>query len=151
MTWFLASVSCSSPVIIWDKHLQSSFPSNTVLLISDNGAISAVVRYNSTLLPTSQHWTDLLHISWWWETTPTRSHTLQDSSWLYQTCWLLLIPFWHKANNVFLRTSHIFSLSLFSPIPHQQLIDTQPPQQGESGSKWIRLAGATSHTSLTAT
>jgi len=50
-----------------------------------------------------------------------------------------------------LRTSHFFSLSSSSPIPHQQIIDTQPPQPGPSGSKSSPLAGTSTHTSLIGT
>jgi len=47
-----------------------------------------------------------------------------------------------------LRTSHFFSLSSSSPIPHQLIMDTQPPQPGPSGSESSQLAGASSNTSL---
>jgi len=42
-------------------------------------------------------------------------------------------------------------LSSSSPIAHQQIIDTQPPQPGESGSKSSQLASAKSNTSLIGT
>jgi len=148
MTWLLASVSCNNPGILWDKHQQTSFPSYNDLFISDNHAISAVVHRNLSLLTTTQHRTYLLHIAGRWETPATCCHTQQDSSWVYGTSWLLLILFWHEANYTVLRTSHFFSLSSSSLIPHQHIMETQPPQPAASGLKSSRLAGDTSNTSL---
>jgi len=147
MTWLLAWVSCNIPGILWDKHLQTSFPSYNVLLMSGNRAISAVVQCNSSLLTNRQQQTYPLHISGRWETPATCGHTQQDSSWVYGTSWLLLIPFWHEANYIVLRTSHYFSLSSFSPIPHQQIMETQPPEPGESISESSQLLGTISNQS----
>jgi len=145
------SVSCYIPGILWDKHQQTSFPSYNVLCISDYHAMSAVVHRNSSLLTNTQPGTYLLHIAGWWETPATCGHTEQDSSWVYGTSRLLLIPFWHEANYIALRTSHFFLLSSSSPIPHQQIMETQPPQPGESRSISSRFAAATSNASLIGT
>jgi len=151
MTWLLASVSCNILGILWDIHQQTSFPSYIDLFISDNHAISAVVHRNWSLLINTKHRTYLLHIAGWWETPATCGHTQQDSSWVYGTSWLLVILFWHEANYIVLRTSHFFSLSSSSPIPHQHIMETQPPQPAASRSKSSRLAGDTSNTSLIGT
>jgi len=78
----------------------------------------------------------------------TCGYTQQDSSWVYGTSWLLLIPFWHEANYIVLRTSHFFLLSSSSPIPHQNIMETHPSQPAVSGSISSWLAGDTSNTSL---
>jgi len=151
MTWLLASVSCDIPGILWDKHLQRSFPSYNDLLISDNHAISTVIHRNLCQWTNTQHCIYVLHIVGRWETPGTCGHTQHDSSWVYGTSWLLLILFWHEANYIVLRTSHFFSLSSSSPIPHQHIRDTQPPQPAVSGLKSSQLAGDTSNTSLIGT
>jgi len=148
MIWLLASVSCNIPGILWDKHQQTSFPLYNDQLISDNHAISAVIHHNLSLLTITQHGTYLLHIAGQWETLATCGHTQQDSSWVYGTSWLLHILFSHGANYIVLRTSHFFSLSSSSPIPHQHVMETQQPQPAPSGSKSSRLAGDTLNTSL---
>ena len=145
------SVSCNIPGTIWDKYQQTSFPSNKVVLIFDNHEISAVVHRNLSLLTNKQHWSDLLQIAGWWETPVTSSDTQRNSSWVQQSCWLLLIPFWHLANYTVLRASHFFSLSSSSPIPHQQIMVTQPPLPGQSGSNSSLFAGATSNTGILVT
>ena len=48
-------------------------------------------------------------------------------------------------------TSHFFCLSFSSPIPHQHIVETQPPQPAASRSKSSRPAGDTSNMSLIAT
>jgi len=45
------------------------------------------------------------------------------------------MPFWHEANYIFLWTSHFFSLLSSSPIAHHQIMDTQTPEPGETGSE----------------
>jgi len=50
-----------------------------------------------------------------------------------------------------LRASHIFSSSSSSPIPHHQIMDTQPHQPGPSGSKSGQLADASSNMLLIGT
>ena len=92
-----------------------------------------------------------MHIAVRWETPATCSHTRQDSSLVYGTSWLLLIQFSNEANYIVLRPSHFFSVSSSSPITHQQIMDTQPPQPGERRSKSSRLAGTRSDTSLIGT
>jgi len=82
MTWLLASVSYIILGIILDKHQQMSFPSNNVLRIADNYAISAVTHHNLSLLTNKQYRTDLLHISGLWEIPATFSYMQQDSSWV---------------------------------------------------------------------
>jgi len=116
-----------------------------------NHAILAVIHRNLSLFTNTQHRTCILHIAGWLESSATCGHTQKDSSWVYGTCWLLLIPFWHEANYIVLRTSHFLLLWSSSPIPHQQIMETQPPQPGESGSESSQLAGATSNTSLIGT
>jgi len=148
MTWLPASVSCNIPGILWDKHQQMSFRSYNELLISYNHAISAVVHHNLSLLTNSQHRTYLLQIAGRWETPATCDHMQQVSSWVYGTSWLLLILFWHEANYIVLRTSHFFSLSSSSPIPHQHSMEIQSPQPAASGLKSSQLAGDTSNTSV---
>jgi len=127
------------------------FPSIIALCIVDNHAILAVVHSNSSLLTNNQQWTDILYILGLWETPATCSYMPQNPSWVYWTCWQLIILFWHEANYIILRTSHFFSLSSSSPIPLQQIMNTQPPQPGRSGSKSSRLAGASSNSSLLGT
>jgi hypothetical protein len=151
MTWLLASVSCIILWIMWDKHQQMSFPLNNVLLILDNHAISAFVPLNLSLSTNNHHQTNLFHISGLWETPATCSYTRQNSCWVSQTCWLLLIQYWYNADYIFLITSHFFSWSSSSTIPHQQIMDKQPPQPCESGSKSNWLAGASPYTSLIGT
>jgi len=130
---------------------QNSFPSSNVLFIAHNHLISAVVHLNLSLKTTKQHQTDLLHISGLWETPETCSYTQQDLSWVQHTCWQLINPFWHVANYIILKTSHLFSLSSSSPIPHQQMMDTQAPQPGQRRFKPSRLAATSSNTSLIGT
>jgi len=151
MTRLLASVSRKIPGIIWDKYQQTPFPSNNILLIIDNHAISAVVNRNSSMLSIEKPRTDSLQIPRLWETHPTCSNTRQDSSWVSRSCWLLLILFGHEADYIVLRASHFVSLSSSSPIPQQQIMDTQSPQPGESGSKSSRMAGATSNMAIIGT
>jgi len=54
-----------------------------------------------------------------WKTPATCSYKQQNSSWVYRTCWQLIIPFGREANHIILKTSHFFSLSSSSPIPQQ--------------------------------
>jgi len=151
MAGLLTSVSCNIPGILWDKHQQTSFPSYNDLLISNNHAILAVIHRNISLLTNTQHQTYSLHIAGRWETPATCGHTQQDSSCVYGTSWLLIILFWHEANYIVLRTSHFFSLSSSSHIPHQHIVEPQPLQPTSSRSKWSQLAGNTSNTSLIGT
>lgn len=151
MTWILASVWSIILGIIWYKHQQTSFPYNNVLFITDIHAIWAVVQQNLSLSTNKQHWTDLFDIMGRWETPATCSYPHQDPYWVWGTRWLLLIPFWHEANYIVLRTFHFFWLSPSSPIPNQQIMDTRPPQPGASWSKSCWLADATSNTSLIGT
>jgi len=151
MTSLSTSVWCIITGILWDKPQQTFFPSSNVLFIAHNHAILAVVHHNVFLWTNKQHQTDLLHILGLWETPATCSYTQQDSSWVEHTSWQLINPFWHVANYIILRTFHFFLLSSSSPIPHQQIMDTQPPQPGQSGSKSSRLAASLSNTSLIGT
>jgi len=82
MTWLLASVSCFIPGILWDKYQQTSIPSNIVISIADNHAISAGLHRNVSLLSMKQQWTDILHILGLLETPATWSYMLQNSSWV---------------------------------------------------------------------
>jgi hypothetical protein len=50
-----------------------------------------------------------------------------------------------------LKVSHIFLLSSSSPIPHQQIMDIQPPQRCLSESKFGQLAGISSNMALIGT
>jgi len=134
MSRLLGSVSCNIPGILWDKHQHTCFPSYNVLFMSGNHAISALVHCKWSLFPNTQHQSYLLQIAGWWETPETCCHMQQDSSSVYGTSWLLLIPFRHEANYIVLRTSHFFSLSSSSPIPNPQIMDTEQPQPGESRS-----------------
>jgi hypothetical protein len=68
-----------------------------------------------------QHWTDLVLMAGWWETSANRSHMQQDSFWVSGTSWLLPFPFWHNPNCIVLRTALFFSLSSSSTIPHPQI------------------------------
>jgi len=120
-------------------------------MISGNHAIEAVVHSDISLSTYKQHRTDTLHIAAQFETPATCSHTQHDSSWVQPTCWPLLIQFWHEGDYMVLRTSHFFSLSYSSPLPHQPIMDTQRPQPGESGSKSSWLVGTTSTMSLIGT
>ena len=151
MTCWLPSVSCNIPGILWDKHQQTFFPLYSDILMSDSHAISAVVPCDLSRLTNTQHWAYLLHIAGRWKPPATCGHTQQNSSWVYTTSWLLVIPFWHEAYYIVLRTSHFFSLSSSSSISHQHIMETQSPQQAASGSKSSRLAGDTSNTSLIGT
>ena len=151
MTRLLASGLSNILGILWVNHHQTSFPSYSDLFIPDNQAISAVIHCYSSLYTNTQHRTYLMHIAGLWETPATHGHTQRDSCWVYGTSWLLLILFWHEANYIVLRTSHFSSLSSFSPIPHQHMMETQPPQPAASGSKSSRLVGATLNTSLIGT
>jgi len=151
MTWLLASVSCNILGILWDKHQQTFLPSYNNSFMSDNYAISAVVPCDVSLLTNTQHWTYLLYIVGRLETPATCSHTQQNSCWVYGTSWLLVILFWHEANYIVVRTSHIFLLSSSSPIPHHHVMETEPPQPALSRSKWSWLAGDSLNTSLIGT
>ena len=93
----------------------------------------------------------MLPIVGWWKTPATSSHAPQDSSWVEHANWLEPIPSWLEANNIFLRTSHFFSLSTFCPIPHQQIIRTHTPQPTENGSDMSESSGASSNASLAGT
>jgi len=147
MTWLLASVSCDIPGILWEKHQQMSFPSYIDPFISRTHAISAVVHDNLFLLTNTQQRTYVLHIVGRWEIPPSCGHTQQDSSSVNGTSWQLLILIGHEANYIVLRTSHFFSLSSSSPIPHQHIMETQPRQPAASVSKSRRLASNQSNTS----
>jgi len=151
MNGLLASVGCNISGICWDKHQQTSFPSRNFLYMSYNHAISAIVQCNLCMLTNRQHRTNLSRIVGQCKTPATCGHMQQESSWVYGTSWLLHIPFWHESNYIVLRTSHFFSLSSSSAIPHQQITETQPPQPGDSVSKSSRLVGATSNMSLIGT
>jgi len=151
MTWLLVSVSCNILRIIWDKQQQTFFPSNNILLMSDNHAIPAILHCNLFLLTNQQHLTDWLQIARRWKTPATCSHTQEDSSWVNRTCWLLLIPFWHIANYIVLRVSHFLLFSSSSPIPHQHIRNTQPPLPGQSGSNAGRLVDGTWNTGILGT
>jgi len=61
------------------------------------------------------------------------------------------MPFWLEANYIFLRTSHFFSLSSFSPIPQQQIMTTETPQHGESRSETSWSMDTSSNAALTGT
>jgi len=58
------------------------------------------------------------------------------------------MPFWHEAHYIFLRTSHFLLLSSSSPMSHQPIMDTPPPQPCGEGSDASRSTGASSNTSL---
>jgi len=148
MTWLLASVSWNIPGILWEKYQRASFPLDNDQFFSENHAILAVVQHHSSLLTHRQQRTYLFHIARRWETPATCGHTQQDSSWVYGTSWLLHILFWQEDNYIVLRTSHFFSLSSSSPIPHQHIMDTQPPQPAASGLKSSGLTGNISNSSL---
>jgi len=70
------------PGILWDNHQQTSFPSNNVLYIAVNHAISAVLHLKLSLLTNTQCWTDILHVLGLWETLATCSYMRQNSSWV---------------------------------------------------------------------
>jgi len=151
MTWLVVSVSCNIPGILWEKYQQTSFPSFNFLYMSDHFVISAVVYRNLSLVTKRQCSTYILHIAGRWKISATRGHTQQDSSWVSGPSWLLLMPSWHEAKYIVLRTSHFFLLSSSSHIPHQHIMDTQPPKQEESGFKSSWVPGATLHTSVIGT
>jgi len=148
ITQLLASVSSNIPGIFWDNHHDTSFPSMNVLFTTDNCEILAVVHLHLPLEANNQHQTHAPEIVGRWETPATFSHPQQDSSWVECTRRLLLIPFWLEANFIFLRTSHLFSLSSSSPIPLHQFMAKQTPQPSESGSESSRLTGFASNASL---
>jgi hypothetical protein len=125
-----------------------SFPSKNGLCIADNHAISVDIHHHLSLQTNNQRRTDILHNSGLWETTATCCYAQQDSSWVLHTCWQLIIRFWYEGNNIILRTFYIFSLSSSSPIAQQQMMETQPPQPGPSGSDSSRLTRASSNVSL---
>jgi len=151
MSWLLASVSGNIPRFFWDKHHQTSFPSKHFLLISDNLDISAVIRLELPLYTNKQHRTNLLQIPVHWESPATCSYTQQDPCWVEHAGWLLLIPFWREADYIFLRTSHSFSLSSSSPIPHLQIMATPTLQPAVSRSESSRSTGSPCHASLDGT
>jgi len=113
----LASVSCKIPGNVWDKHHQTSSPLKNVLFISHNHEISAVVHCDLSVLTNTKHRTDLVHSAGWLETPATGTYMQQDSSCVERASWLLRIPFWLAANYIFLRTSHLLSLSCSSGLP----------------------------------
>jgi len=85
------------------------------------------------------------------DTPATGSIMQQDSSWADRACRLLLIPFWFDAYYIFLITSHIILLSSSCHFPHQQIMVTEAPQQGDSGSESSELTDPSSNVSVTAT
>ena len=138
----------------WDKHHQTTFPSQNFLFISIKHEISAVFHLNVSLQTNKQtnkhHRTDLLQIAGPLESLPTCSDTQQGVSWVERASWQSFIPLWPVAYYIFLRTSH-FSLSSSSPFPQQQVMAPQTPQPGLSQSESSRTAGASSNAPLVET
>jgi len=109
------------------------------------------VNFNSSLWANIQHQTDSLQIAGLLETPATCSYTQADSSWVELPSWQLVSLFWLEANYIFLRTSHFCWISSSSPFPRQQVMATQTPQRGESGSESSEMTGASSSVSLDGT
>jgi len=126
------------------KHHQTSFPLKNLLLISIQYVISAVFYHYVSRYTNQQHRTDLPHIAGLLESPAICSFTQLASSWVEHARWQSLIAFWLEASSIFLKTSHFFSLSFFSPFPQQQVMDPQTPQPGASGSESSRTTGTTS-------
>jgi len=117
MTWCLASVSSEIPGISWDKHQETFFPSKNVTFVSHKHEILAIGHRDSSLWTHTQHQTHLVQIAGWLATDATGSYAQQDSSCVEPASWLLLMPFWLRANYMFLRTSLFCSLSSSSGLP----------------------------------
>jgi len=139
------------PVISWDEHHPTSFPSKNVLLSYNMNEISAVVHFNLSLYKIIQHQTNSLQIAGLLGSPATCSYTQADSSWVERPSLWSLSLFWIEANYIFLRTSHVFWLSLSSPFPHQLFMATQTLQTGECGSESSRTMGVSYHASLQGT
>jgi len=101
----------------WDKHQQTSFPTNNVPLLSPNNEISVFVHHDWSLQANTQHRTDLVQIAWLLAIRATDRCAQQDSSCVDRASWLLRMPFWLEANYIFLRSSHFISLSSASGHP----------------------------------
>jgi len=151
MTRFVSSLSCKIRGISWDKYHQTFFPSKNDLSISDNMKFSAVENVSLLMQTNNQQQTDLLQIAGQCKIPATCSHTHQYSSWVEHTSWLLLIPFWLKANYIFLRTFHFLLVSSSSPMPHQNIIDTETLEHDGSGSEQCQSTGASFNAAPTGT
>ena len=139
------SVWCLIPGISWDRHHQTSFALRDLLFISCKHQISVLVQLDLSLYLHKQHQTDLLKIAERLVTHATCSYAQYDSSCITFASWLLLIPFWLEAHHIFHRISHIFSLSSFSPFPHQHFMAPATPHQSVSRYESSWMTGASSH------
>jgi hypothetical protein len=74
-----------------------------------------------------------------------------DLTWVKHATWQLTISSWHVAKNIFLSTSHFFSLLSSSSILHQQNIPTHTPQPGENGTESRGSTGVTPNTLFSGT
>ena len=138
----------------WDKHHQTTFPSQNFLFISIKHEISAVFHLNVSLQTNKQtnkhHRTDLLQIAGPLESLPTCSDTQQGVSWVERASWQSFIALWPVAYYIFLRTSH-FSLSSSSPFPQQQVMAPKTPWPGIIQSESNRTTCSSSNEPLAET
>jgi len=145
MTWFWACVSYNIPRLWWDKYHLTSCPLKNDVFISIKHAIWAVVHLYLSRYTDRQHCTDFLSIVRQLE-TPTTCHYIQrDLYWVDRASWLLLIPFWIEADNIFLTTSNCFSSLSSSSIPQHQIMATQTPPKGASRSESSSTRGASTN------
>jgi len=116
-TWCLKSFACSIPGSSSNKHQQTSFPSKNVPFIYHKDEISAVIHRDLARWTNTLHRPDLVQLAGWLPNCAMSSYVEQDSSCVERASWLLPMPFWLEANYIFLRTSHVFSLSSSSGLP----------------------------------
>jgi len=86
-----------------------------------------------------------------WETPVACRNPQQDPSWVEHASGLLHIPSWPEAKYIIPKISLFFSLASSSPVPHQRMMASQTPQQGEHGSESGQSTGGSSNASLAGT
>lgn len=98
-------------------HQQTSWLSMNVLFISHNHETSANIHISTSLLSRREHWTNSVDIPRWFAAHEACWGTPQDPHCVEHASWLLCIPFWLRANKIFLRTSDCFLLSSSLELP----------------------------------
>jgi len=101
----------------WDNQQQTSFPMKNVPFLTPNNDISAVIHHDLFLQTITQYQTDLVQFAWSLAICATGTNAQQDSSCVERASWLLHMPFWLEANDIFLRSPHFISLSSSSGLP----------------------------------
>jgi len=105
------------PRDIWKKHQLMSFLVKNVLYISHKHVILPVVDICWSLQAHAQYRAGLVQIVALFKTGATCSNIQQNLSCVHCASRLLHIPLWLEANDIFLRTSHPFSLSSSTELP----------------------------------